>query len=49
MPVWVVLALILGVNGAALGAMLFGLLWLGLGYVLGSQSGATAEQPSRVR
>jgi len=48
LPVWVVAALIFGVNGAALGAMLFGLMWLGLGYVLWSQSGATAEQPSRV-
>jgi hypothetical protein len=49
LPVWVVLALIFGVNGALLGAMLFGLLWLGLGYVLRFQSGATVEQPSRVR
>ena len=48
LPVWVILALILEVNGAALGAVLFGLLWLGLRYVLRSQSGATAEQPSRV-
>jgi hypothetical protein len=30
------------------GAMLYGLLWLALGYALWSQRGASAEQPSRV-
>ena len=31
------------------GAILYGLLWLALGYALWSQRGASAEQPSRVR
>jgi hypothetical protein len=31
------------------GNALFGLMWLGLGYVLWSQRGATSERPSRVR
>ena len=32
-----------------IGGILFGLLWLALGYVLWSQRGAAGEQPSRVR
>ena len=35
--------------GGALGGILFGLLWIALGYVLWSRRGPAAEQPSRVR
>ncbi len=44
---------VVGVLGAALGdfgaGLVQGLTWLALGYVLWSQRGATAEQPTRVR
>jgi hypothetical protein len=35
--------------GGPLGGILFGLLWLALGYVLWSESGAAAERPAGVR
>jgi hypothetical protein len=50
LPVWWVLSVILGNEyGGSLGGMLFGFLWLALGYVLFSRRGAATEQPSRVR
>lgn len=48
LPVWFVVSAILGEFGWPLGGILFGLLWLALGYTLWSQGGAAAEQPSRV-
>jgi len=40
---------VLGDLLGAFGGILFGLLWLALGYVLWSQRGAAGERPSRVR
>ncbi len=49
LPVWVVLALVFEVAGAVLGAVLFGLLWVALGYALRSRrEAATEPQPARV-
>jgi hypothetical protein len=50
LPLWWVLAVILGNEyGGSLGGIIFGFLWLGLGYVLFSRRGTTTEQPTRVR
>lgn len=50
LPVWLVVSVVLGNEfGASLGGILFGFLWLALGYVLWSQRGAATEQPARVR
>jgi len=50
LPVWWVLAVILGNEyGGSLGGILFGFLWLALGYVLFSRRSAATEQPARVR
>lgn len=56
LPRWCGVLLIVAVFGIPVyfalgnygGAMLYGLLWLALGYALWSQRGASAEQPSRV-
>jgi hypothetical protein len=49
-PVFIVGAVALGgVFGEGAGEILFGLLWIALGYVLWSRRGTAAEQPSRVR
>jgi hypothetical protein len=48
-PVFIIGSAALGwVFGGALGGILFGLLWIALGYVLWSLRGAASEQPSRV-
>jgi hypothetical protein len=50
LPVWLVLSVILGNEyGASLGGILFGFLWLALGYVLFSRRVTATEQPPRVR
>ncbi len=49
LPVWVVVSMVSEEYGGMLGGILFGLLWLALGYVLWSRREASAEQPSRVR
>jgi len=50
LPVWLVVSVVLGNEfGASLGGILFGFLWLALGYVLWSQRGPATEPPSRVR
>jgi hypothetical protein len=61
LPRWCGVGLIVGVPaligisvvseeyGEMLGGILFGLLWLALGYVLWSESGAAAEPPARAR
>ena len=49
LPLWLFLSAVLGEYGV-IGELLFGLLWVALGYALWSQSsGAAGEQPSRVR
>lgn len=48
LPLWVFLSVVLGEYGV-IGEMLFGLLWVALGYVLWSQRPEAAEQVSRVR
>ncbi len=48
LPVWVAVAVVLGESGGILGGILFGLLWLALGYTLWSRSGAAVERPARV-
>ena len=54
LPRWCGVGLIVGMPVAAVlgeiwGFLVFGLLWLALGYVLWSQRGVAADQPSRVR
>ena len=50
LPVWWILSVILGNEyGGSLGGIIFGFLWLALGYVLFSRRGAATEQPARVR
>ncbi len=50
LPVWWVVSVLLGNEyGGSLGGIIFGFLWLALGYVLWSRREASAEQPSRVR
>jgi hypothetical protein len=57
LPRWCGVLLIVAVLGIPIyfalgnygGALLYGLLWLALGYVLWSQRGAATEPPSRVR
>ena len=54
LPRWCGVGFIVGlpvatVLGQVWGALVFGLLWLALGYVLWSQRGVSADQPSRVR
>ncbi len=52
LPRWCGIAIIVGPFLFLLGdyaGILFGLVWLALGYVLWSRSGAAAEQPSRAR
>jgi hypothetical protein len=46
LPAWVVLALVFEVAGAVLGAVLFGLVWVALGYALRSRREATGQQRS---
>jgi hypothetical protein len=49
LPVWWVVSVLLGNEyGGSLGGMLFGFLWLALGYVLWSRRGTATEQPARV-
>jgi hypothetical protein len=48
-PVFIIGSVVLGrVFGEALGGILFGLLWIALGWVLWSRRDTSAEQPSRV-
>ena len=50
LPVWLAVSVVLGNEfGGSLGGTIFGLLWLGLGYVLRSGGGTATEEPSRVR
>ena len=49
LPVWVAVSVVSVEYGGILGGMLFGLLWLALGYVLWSRRDAATEQPARVR
>src|SRR5829696_525954 len=47
LPVWLVASVVLGNEfGGSLGGTIFGLLWLGLGYVLRSGRGTATEEPS---
>ena len=48
-PVLIGLSVVSEEYGEMLGGILFGLLWLALGYVLWSESGAAAEPPARAR
>ena len=48
-PVLIGLSVVSEEYGEMLGGILFGLLWLALGYVLWSESGAAAEHPARAR
>jgi hypothetical protein len=48
-PVLIGISVVSEEYGEMLGGILFGLLWLALGYVLWSESGAAAEHPARVR
>ena len=48
-PVLIGISVVSEEYGEMLGGILFGLLWLALGYVLWSDSGVTAERPARVR
>jgi hypothetical protein len=48
LPLWVFLSVVLGEYGM-IGELMFGLLWVALGYVLWSQRCEAAEQLSRVR
>lgn len=48
LPIWVAISAVLGEYGGILGGVLFGLLWLALGYTLWSRSGAAVERPARV-
>jgi hypothetical protein len=48
LPLWLFLSVILGEYGM-IGQLLFGLLWVALGYVLWSQWPGMVRQPSRVR
>lgn len=50
LPVWLIISVVFGEEyGGALGGIMFGLLWLALGYVLWSRREVSAEQSSRVR
>jgi hypothetical protein len=49
LPIWLSVSAIVGGFGWPLGGIVFGLLWLALGYVLWSRREAATEQPSRVR
>jgi hypothetical protein len=47
LPVWLAVSVVLGNEfGGSLGGTIFGLLWLGLGYVLWSGRGTATEEPS---
>ncbi len=48
LPVWVAVSVVLGGFGGSLGGILFGLLWLALGYTLWSRSSTAVERPARV-
>ena len=48
-PVLIGISVVSEEYGEMLGGILFGLLWLALGYVLWSESGAAAEHPARAR
>ena len=48
-PVLIGLSVVSEEYGEMLGGILFGLLWLALGYILWSESGAAAEHPARAR
>ena len=48
-PVLIGMSVVSEEYGEMLGGILFGLLWLALGYVLWSESGGAAEHPARVR
>lgn len=48
LPIWVILAVVLGGFGGTLGGILFGLLWLALGYTLWSRMGIPADRIARV-
>ena len=48
-PVLIGMSVVSGEYGEMLGGILFGILWLALGYVLWSESGAAAEHPARAR
>ncbi len=49
LPVWLAVSLVLGNEyGGSLGGLLFGFLWLGLGYVLFCRSCTATEQPARL-
>lgn len=49
LPVWIMISLVSGEYGGIIGGILFGLLWLALGYVLWSRGGQAAPGASRVR
>jgi hypothetical protein len=49
LPVWLVVSTVSEEYGGMIGGLLFGLLWLALGYVLWSRGDAAIGQPSRVR
>ena len=49
LPVWLAVSIVLGDGyGGLLGGILFGLLWLALGYVLWSRRDIATERPARV-
>jgi hypothetical protein len=48
-PVLIGISVVSEEYGEMLGGILFGLLWLALGYVLWSESGTAAEHPARAR
>jgi hypothetical protein len=50
LPLWIVVSVVLGNEyGGSLGGLLFGFLWLALGYMLWSRRSTATKQPARVR